>query len=162
MDNGLKVLMLILDGAGDRPCIELEGKTPLSFANTPNLDRIARLGKTGIIDVIGDGKIPVSCSGALSLLGFNPQKYFTGDTILEALGMDDVSIRNGDLAIHVSFATRTKNSSQLLDRRVCRDLTDEEAKYLADSVTKLVKLSNPNIEFELKNYRYYRNVLILR
>ena len=53
-----KVILAVADGVGDRPCEILGGKTPLEYASTPNLDKLASMGTTGIMDVLGAG-IPV-------------------------------------------------------------------------------------------------------
>jgi 2,3-bisphosphoglycerate-independent phosphoglycerate mutase len=125
-----KTLIIVLDGAPDHPHSSLNGHTPLSFAQTPNLDQIARRGVTGLVDVIEHGRIPVSSSGAMSLLGYDVFEHYPGETMLEAIGLIGDGVRNGDLVVHVSFATGD-GRSKLLDRRVCRDLSDSEANITA-------------------------------
>ena len=53
-----KILYVVLDGLGDRPCPSLGGKTPLEAATTPVLDRLTARGQTGLMDTIGPGIAP--------------------------------------------------------------------------------------------------------
>ena len=48
----MKLLFIVVDGLGDRPIPDFGGKTPLEYANTPNLDKIASLGMNGLLHVI--------------------------------------------------------------------------------------------------------------
>ena len=82
-----KILLLIIDGVGDRPCACLGGKTPLQAAEIPNLDRIAKEGICGIMDPVAPGIRAGSDTAHLSLLGYEPQKYYTGRGPLEAAGV---------------------------------------------------------------------------
>ena len=94
-----KYLLLIGDGMADFPIGELGGKTPLEYAATPNMDRVALLGRVGLLATIPDGFIPGSDVGNMSLLGYDPKLYFSGRAPIEAasmgiaLGKDDVAFR---------------------------------------------------------------------
>jgi len=94
-----KYLMLIGDGMADFPIGELGGKTPLEYAATPNMDKIAASGRVGLLATIPDGFIPGSDVGNMSLLGYDPKLYFSGRAPIEAasmgiaLGRDDVAFR---------------------------------------------------------------------
>lgn len=83
----------------DYPVKELEGKTPLQAAATPNMDYIARKGLLGMVRVIPEGFPPGSDVGNLSILGYEPSRYYTGRAPLEAasmgvkLGPEDVAYR---------------------------------------------------------------------
>lgn len=94
-----KYIILCPDGMADFPLDELKGKTPLEYANTPNMDGIASRGVTGLVKTIPDGYLPGSDIGSMSILGYEPQKYYTGRSPLEAasmgveLGPEDVAFR---------------------------------------------------------------------
>lgn len=94
-----KYVMLVGDGMGDYPLPELDGKTPLEAARTPNMDRLAALGRMGELCTIPDGMEPGSDVANMSLLGYDPRKYHTGRAPLEAaslgiaLGPEDVAFR---------------------------------------------------------------------
>jgi len=95
----MKYIILLGDGMADYPLNELQGKTPLSVAHTPHMDRIAGEGTQGLIDTIPAGFTPGSDVANLSVLGYDPRVYHTGRAPLEAasmgvkLGFDDVAFR---------------------------------------------------------------------
>ena len=70
-----KILLAIADGVGDRPCQQLDWKTPLQYADTPNLDAVATNGSCGIMDLYHAG-IPVGTDlGHLILFGYGLEDY---------------------------------------------------------------------------------------
>ncbi|MBC7115392.1 MAG: cofactor-independent phosphoglycerate mutase [Archaeoglobi archaeon] len=94
----MKYLIFIPDGMADRPLRELDGKTPLQVAETPNMDRIAREGSCGLTENVPKDMEPGSEIATLSILGYDPKKYYTGRGPLEAGGMglelgDEVAYR---------------------------------------------------------------------
>ena len=97
--NTMKYFMVIPDGASDEPHPALRGLSPLEAARTPNMDRIAREGVLGLAKNVPDRFNPASDVATLSLLGYDPEVYYTGRAPLEAaaigipLGPDDWAIR---------------------------------------------------------------------
>jgi 2,3-bisphosphoglycerate-independent phosphoglycerate mutase len=95
----MKYIVLVGDGMADRPLRELDGKTPLQVASTPNMDRLASAGVLGKVRTVPDGMHPGSDVANLSILGYDPRKYYSGRAPLEAssigvkLGEDDVAFR---------------------------------------------------------------------
>lgn len=80
-----KYLVIIGDGMSDYPLTDLNGKTPLETAQTPNMDYIARNGAMGLARTIPENFPPGSDVANLSILGYDPSKYYTGRGPLEAL-----------------------------------------------------------------------------
>lgn len=154
-----KIIFVVLDGAGDRPCPELGGRTPLEAAKKPNIDRLAREGKNGLVYPVKEGFAPESDSAALSLLGYDVLSVYTGRGPLEALG-GGLEMREGDLAFRVNFAT-VGEGDKIIDRRMCRGLSDQEASELTKAINSRVKLSN-DLEITMQNFRGYRGVLLIR
>ncbi|MDR2694219.1 MAG: cofactor-independent phosphoglycerate mutase [Chitinispirillales bacterium] len=99
MNMKQKYLILVGDGMADFPIPSLGGRTPLESAATPNMDRIAASGRIGLLSTIPDGFLPGSDIGNMSLLGYDPRRYFSGRAPIEAasmgiaLGPDDVAFR---------------------------------------------------------------------
>lgn len=99
MENKMKYVMVIPDGASDEPHPALGGLSPLEAARTPNMDRIAREGQLGLAKNVPNRFNPASDVATLSLLGYDPELYYTGRAPLEAaaigipLGPDDWAIR---------------------------------------------------------------------
>ena len=80
----MKYVIFILDGSSDLPLDELDGKTPLIVANTPNIDKIAKTGCGGLTNNVPDGYTPGSDVANMSIFGYNPADYYTGRGPLEA------------------------------------------------------------------------------
>lgn len=82
-----KYVLLVPDGMADRPLADLDGKTPMQVAHKPNMNRLAQLGRVGMAQTIPEGMEPGSDVAAMSLLGYDPRKYYSGRAPIEAAGM---------------------------------------------------------------------------
>ncbi len=156
-----KLLYVILDGVGDLPIKELGNKTPLEAAIKPNMDILASRGKQGYVYTVGEGIAPESDIGVISILGYDARKYYTGRGPLESYA-EGLKVNNGDLAYRVNFATKDKNSNRIVDRRVGRNLTTEEAAELAKEVNTKVKLTSFPASFDFRSTIGHRGVLVIR
>lgn len=114
----MKALVVVCDGLADRPVKALGGRTPLEAARTPNLDRLAERGITGIADPIAPGVRAGSDTSHLALLGYDPREVYTGRGPFEAAGMG-IELREGDVAWRCNFATVDENLV-VRDRRAGR------------------------------------------
>ena len=74
----MKYVIVLGDGMADRPIQELGGKTPLAYAKTPNLDRLAAGAQIGMVQTIPEGMKPGSDTANLAVLGYDPRQYYTG------------------------------------------------------------------------------------
>ncbi len=153
-----KILYVVLDGLGDRPVASLGGKTPLEAADTPCLDELAQKGETGLMDTIGPGIAPESDAAVMSILGYEVEEYYTGRGPLESFGAG-LEVPEGCLAWRCNFATVDENW-KIVDRRVGRNLTDEEARELAAAVQEQVEL--PAATFEFKHTLGHRACLVIQ
>ncbi|MBQ8434782.1 MAG: phosphoglycerate mutase, partial [Oscillospiraceae bacterium] len=86
----MKYLVVLFDGMADYPVEQLGGKTPLEYADTPNIDKLAKTATAGLIKTVADGLKPGSDVANLSVLGYNPDDSYTGRSPLEAgsIGID--------------------------------------------------------------------------
>ncbi|WP_295619938.1 cofactor-independent phosphoglycerate mutase [uncultured Methanobrevibacter sp.] len=100
----MKYVIVIEDGASDYPIEEIDGKTPLKIANKPVLDRIAREGKTGLIQNVPESLPPGSDVANMSIFGYDPLKYYTGRGPLEAASMG-VETKEGDVVFRCNTIT---------------------------------------------------------
>ncbi|GGI46799.1 phosphoglycerate mutase [Paenibacillus marchantiophytorum] len=149
-----KVIVAIADGLGDRPHPLLGQRTPLEYAATPNLDRLAAKGTTGMMDLIAPG-IPVGTDmGHLILFGYQPHHY-PGRGPIEALGIG-MAVKAGDVVLRCNFATVNENGI-VVDRRAdrIREGTDE----LADAIN---GICIDGVEIYYRAATEHRAVLILR
>ena len=156
----MKLIYVVIDGLGDLPLAELGNETPLGMADTPNMDRLAWNGKTGLMYAVGKGIAPESDAGVISILGYDPFKYSTGRGVLEAVGAS-LSMKSGDLALRCNFATVGRRD-RIVDRRAGRDLNAREAKSLADTINQKVKLESYPATFKFKNTTGHRAVLVVK
>ena len=156
-----RIVYVILDGLGDDPLDALNGQTPLEVARTPNLDRLARDGRNGYVTTVGEGIAPESDIAVFAILGYDPRKHHSGRGPVEAVGAG-LEVNDGDLAYRVNFATveRDGDGWEIVDRRVGRDLSSEEAHALADEVQK--KVTNDRAAFDFRATVGHRGVLVLR
>jgi 2,3-bisphosphoglycerate-independent phosphoglycerate mutase len=100
----MKYIVIIGDGMADRPLKELEGKTPLQRAFTPNMDRLAREGLIGMVRTVPPGFHPGSDVANLSILGYDPRKFYSGRAPLEAASMG-VELGQNDVAYRCNLVT---------------------------------------------------------
>jgi 2,3-bisphosphoglycerate-independent phosphoglycerate mutase len=149
-----KILLIVLDGAADRSVvIDGEKKTPFSDANLKNMNKIAKNGINGMMDVVSPGVPPGSDVGHLSILGYDPYKVYTGRGPFEAMGAG-INVKKGDLAFRCNFATY--KDGIIVDRRAGRiNDTDE----LARAIEQNVKLP---VDFLFKRSSGHRAALVLR
>ena len=156
----MKLIYAVIDGMGDLTIDELGKKTPLEAAKTSNMDYLARNGQTGLMYSVGKGVAPESDAAVISLLGYNPFEYSTGRGIIEAVGAG-IDVKNGDLALRCNFATLGQGK-EIIDRRVARTLSTEEATELSRAANEEVILEVCPAAFEFKNTLGHRAVLVIK
>lgn len=150
-------MLVILDGASDLPVKVFGGKTPLEIAETPNLDWFTKNGKLGYMYPINENITPGSDDSLISLFGNNPRQCRRG--IYEAIGLG-IKLKRGDLAFRTNFGTIDNlKSKKVIDRRAGRTLTTKEARELAKTINKKIKLS---CRFEFYPAIQHRGVLVFR
>ncbi|MGZ5305974.1 MAG: 2,3-bisphosphoglycerate-independent phosphoglycerate mutase [Actinomycetota bacterium] len=152
-----KLLYVCLDGLGDDPIPEFDGRTPLEAAATPALDALAGWGRTGMVVTVGADIAPESDIAVFAILGYDPREEHPGRGVVEAVGTD-MDFRDGDLAYRVNFATC--EWPRIIDRRVGRDLSSDEALALAQEVNDRLVL--PRATFTLKATVEHRGCLVIR
>lgn len=152
-----KILLIVLDGIADRPCDILDGKTPLQAAETPVLDRLAREGVCGIMDTIAPGIRPGSDTAHLSLLGYPPERYYTGRGPLEAEGCG-IRMEPGMIGFRANFASLDQNGS-IIDRRAGRIASTV---LLCDAIREGVDLSKCGVELSFEPGAGHRAALAFR
>lgn len=144
MDNSdIHMIYVLLDGVGDLPHPDLDGKTPLEAANTPILDKIAKNGAIGEVISVGKGIAPESDIAVFNMLGYKFQHSdYAGRGVIEAIGVG-TDFKNGDLALRGNFST-LDDEGKIIDRRAGRQIEKEDALGIAKEIESKVKFSQPN------------------
>ena len=100
----MKYVVVLGDGMADYRMSQLGNRTPLQYARKPNIDFLAANGETGIVRTIPEGASPGSDTANLSVMGYDPMKYYTGRSPLEAVSMG-VQLADTDLAFRCNLVT---------------------------------------------------------
>jgi 2,3-bisphosphoglycerate-independent phosphoglycerate mutase len=150
-----KIVQLVLDGVGGLPR-ELDGKTELEAANTPNLDALAARSQLGLAVPVRPGVTPGSGPAHLSLFGYDPLKYDVGRGVLAALGIG-FDLQPQDVAARGNFCTIDADGL-ITDRRAGRIPTEASQKL----VPLLREINLPGIQVFVETVKEYRFVLVLR
>lgn len=150
-----KLVLLVLDGLGGLAC-EPGGPTELEAASTPNLDRLAAEGQTGLSQPVGLGITPGSGPGHLALFGYDPVASDIGRGALSALGLG-LRLNAGDLGVRLNFCT-LDDQGNVVDRRAGRI----ETRANRELVAKLNEIEVAGVELEFATESQHRAVLIIR
>lgn len=154
----MKYLVVLFDGMADYPVPELGGKTPLEAADTPNIDRLAKTATVGLVKSVDDGMKPGSDVANLSILGYDPKKYYTGRSPLEA-GSIGIDMKTTDVSLRCNLVTLT-DEANYEDKTIvdycADDISSEDAEVLVNFLAE--KLNNE--EFTFYNGVSYRHCLI--
>lgn len=100
----MKYIVLVPDGMADYPVEALGGKTPLEAAKTPNMDFLVKEGILGRVKTVPQDFPPASDVANLSILGYDPRKYYTGRGPFEAANLG-VNLKEGDVAFRCNLIT---------------------------------------------------------
>lgn len=138
---GTKYILLVPDGMADRPLEELDGKTPMQAARKPNMDRLAAAGRVGAVHTIPEGMNPGSDVAAMSLLGYDPRKYYSGRAPIEAVSMR-IPLDRSDVAFRTNLVSSDGNS---ISDHSGGHISTEEARELITLVNE--KLGTGRISF---------------
>ena len=143
MDNSeIKIIYVLLDGVGDLPHPDINNKTPLEAAQTPNLDKLAKNGKMGQVISVGKGIAPESDIAVFNMLGYKFQHSdYAGRGVIEAIGIG-IDFKDGDLALRGNFATLDK-SDIITDRRAGRHIEKADALNVSREIEQKLKFSSP-------------------
>ena len=155
----MKYIVILGDGMADEPIEELQGKTPLAYATTPNMDRLSRRSEIGMVHTIPDGMSPGSDTANLSVMGYDPLKYYSGRSPLEALNIG-VPMKDSDIAIRCNIVTISEDDVPFEDKTIidhsASEIETQDCAILLKAVTD--ELANENYQFYVGTS--YRHCLI--
>lgn len=130
----MKYLVLLTDGVADYPVPELNGKTPLQVAVKSNIDKLAALSEVGLVRTVPAGLPPGSDVANLAVMGYDPEKYYTGRSPLEAVSIG-VELGPNDVAFRCNLVTlgndETYEKQMMIDYSSDEITTEEAAAIIA-------------------------------
>ena len=146
----MKYIVILGDGMADEPIDELGGKTPLEYAKTEEMDRLAEMSEIGMVKTIPEGMKPGSDVANLAVLGYDPKKYYSGRSPLEALSIG-APMTDKDVAIRCNIVTISDERDIPFEEHTIIDhsadeIITEDCKVLLDAVRD---------EIENDEYRFY-------
>lgn len=155
----MKYLIVLGDGMADEPIAELGGKTPLEYADTPNLDRLSKKSEIGMVHTIPDGMKPGSDTANLSVLGYNPKVYYSGRSPLEALSIG-VPMKDTDIALRCNIVTLSEAACPFAEQTIIDHSSSEISTEDCAVLLKAVAEELANEEFQFYVGTSYRHCLI--
>lgn len=120
----MKYIVVLGDGMADEPIEALGGKTPLAYADTKMMDQLSKKGEVGMVHTIPDGMKPGSDTANLSVLGYDPKRYYSGRSPLEALSIG-VPMKETDIAIRCNIVTISEEEEAFEDKIIIDHSSDE-------------------------------------
>ncbi len=137
-----KIVLVVMDGLGGYA--DADRGTELEEASTPNLDRLAAAGATGLLEPVGPGITPGSGPAHLALFGYDPFEYQLGRGALSAAGLE-VELKPGDVAARGNLAT-LDDDGRVTDRRAGR-IPDDEAAEVVGRLAEAVDIDGVEVSF---------------
>ena len=145
----MKYIVVLGDGMADEPIAELSGKTPLAYAKTPTLDELSKKSELGLAHTIPEGMKPGSDTANLAVLGYDPKKYYSGRSPLEALSIG-VPMKDTDIALRCNIVTISDEEPVFEEKRIIdhssSEISTEDAAVLLNAV---------RAELENETYKFY-------
>ena len=156
----MKYIVILGDGMADYPLTELGNKTPLEAAHKPNMDFLAGRGEVGLVKTIPDGLKPGSDTANLSVMGYDPRKYYSGRSPLEAVSIG-IALTDEDVTYRCNLVTLS--DTQRYEDKVMLDYSsDEITTPEADELISFLDGHFKKLGVELYTGVSYRHCLVLR
>lgn len=144
----MKYIIFLGDGMSDLPVPQLGDRTPLMVAVKPNMDRLARQGFAGLVSTVPAGLAPGSDTANMSVMGYDPKRYYTGRSPLEAISMS-IEMEAGDVAFRCNLVTLSE-AAEYADRIMLDYSADEIS---SDEAARLIEIVNAR--FASESIRFY-------
>lgn len=133
----MKYIIVIGDGMADNPVPDLGGKTPLETAKKPVIDGLAQKGELGSVLTVPQGLAPGSDTAILSIFGYDPRRYYSGRSPLEAAGVG-VLLKEGEVSYRCNMVALSDEEKTYDDKRILShsggSIEGEEAVELMESL----------------------------
>ena len=145
----MKYIVVLGDGMADESIEALGGKTVIEYANTPCLDKLSKQSEIGMVHTIPEGMSPGSDTANLSVLGYDPKKYYSGRSPLEALSIG-VPMTETDIALRCNIVTISDDDVAFEEKTIIDHSSDEISTEDCAVLLQAVKE-----QLESENYHFY-------
>lgn len=154
-----KYIVVLGDGMADEPIEALGGKTPLEYADTPAMDRLSKLSEIGLVHTIPEGMKPGSDTANLSVLGYDPERYYSGRSPLEALSIG-VPMKDTDVALRCNIVTISEDDVPFEEKTIIDHSSGEISTQDCAVLLEAVKSELQNETYQFYVGTSYRHCLI--
>lgn len=145
----MKYVIVLGDGMADYPIDAIDGKTPIEYAKTETIDRLAPVSEVGLVHTIPEGMSPGSDTANLSVIGYDPKLYYSGRSPLEALSIG-VDMKPTDISFRCNIVTLSETEDTYEERTILDhssgEISTEDAAILLEAV---------KAELENDAYKFY-------
>jgi len=154
----VKYIVVLADGMADCPIDKLDNKTPMEFAKTPNFDFFAANGVMGMVKTVPDTLLPGSDTANLSVLGYDPEKYYSGRSPFEAASIG-IPLELSDITFRCNIVTLSEDEPY--EEKTILDHSSDE--ITTEEATELIKAVNEHFKTEVLEFYpgiSYRHILV--
>lgn len=155
----MKYVVVLCDGMADYPVPALGGKTPMMVAKKPHIDALAAKAEVGLVRTVAPGLKPGSDVANMSVLGFDPHRFYTGRSPLEAASIG-IDMKDSDVSLRTNLVTLSDKGEPFADKVIedycADDISTEEARQLIEAV----QAASGGGEYDFYTGVSYRHCLI--
>lgn len=154
-----KYVVVLYDGMADYPVPALGGKTPMMCAKKPNMDYLAQRSEVGLIKTVADGLKPGSDVANMSVMGFDPMKFYTGRSPLEAASIG-IDMKPSDVSLRCNLVTLSEDDKPYEEKTIEDYCADDISTEEAEEIIKTIEEELGTDEFKFYSGVSYRHCLI--
>ena len=154
----MKYIVVLGDGMAGEPLDALQGRTTLDAADTPNMDALASKGEVGLVTMVPEDMKPGSDVANLGVLGYDPKKYYSGRSPLEALSVG-VAMAETDVVLRCNLVTLSEEEPYA-QKRILDHSAGEISTSEADSLMDAVRSAFNNEDFSFHTGTSYRHITL--
>lgn len=155
----MKYVVVLYDGMADYPVPALGGKTPMMCAKKPNMDYLAQRSEVGLIKTVADGLKPGSDVANMSVMGFDPMKFYTGRSPLEAASIG-IDMKPSDVSLRCNLVTLSEDDKPYEEKTIEDYCADDISTEEAEEIIKTIEEELGTDEFRFYSGVSYRHCLI--
>lgn len=155
----MKYVVVLYDGMADYPVPALGGKTPMMCADKPNMDYLAQRSEVGLIKTVADGLKPGSDVANMSVMGFDPMKFYTGRSPLEAASIG-IDMKPSDVSLRCNLVTLSEDDKPYEEKTIEDYCADDISTEEAEEIIKTIEKELGTDEFKFYSGVSYRHCLI--